>query len=491
MNSTMNHRMATVFTGLCLAFVAIIGMLTWWQVLDAGELKQKDQNNQTAYYEQRVQRGYIETRDGVRLAGRVATQGVNGDRIWTRKYATPGLAAHVLGYDTQGHSRTGVERALNDALTGSTRDLGAVVGLLDGNEEAVGDNVRLTIDSKAQRVAEEALAATGAPGGAVVAIEPKTGRVLTMASYPTFSPAEVVRSYGSVANRTGAPLLNRATLAGYPPGSTFKLVTTAAALDDGVSPDRTFKGGTTFATPGPDVHNFPGEVAPAGHDLTEALTHSYNTSFAELGTDLGPNKMRDAMRRFGFFSIPPLRGLPHNELRASGLSDSDTGKPLRDDQGIDVARVAIGQERLTVTPLQMALVTAGIANGGKIEQPTLIERVARPGGGVSDEREQQVWKEAMSPSTARELTRMMGNVVEEGTGQAVKIPGLDIAGKTGTADYQNRNLTWFVAFAPANDPKVAIAVAVEGQGSGQTGGLIAAPIAKRVFEALLRPGGAA
>ncbi|MCZ4495993.1 MAG: penicillin-binding protein 2, partial [Thermoleophilia bacterium] len=253
----MNSRMARVFTLLCAGFGGIVLLLTWWQVVTAGELRQKDENNQTAYYEQRIQRGFIGTADGVRLAGRGAEKGANGDTIWRRRYPQGSLAAHVLGYDTRGRSRSGVERAMNDVLTGSTRDLGAVVGLLDGDEQAIGDNVTLTIDAGAQRTAERALAERSFRG-AVVVLEPKTGKVKVMASSPTFSAQDVENDFASIVARTDSPLVNRATQARYAPGSTFKLVTAAAALENGISADRTFQGGCGAKTNGPDIGNYNG-----------------------------------------------------------------------------------------------------------------------------------------------------------------------------------------------------------------------------------------
>lgn len=473
--------MARVFTLLCAGFGAIIVLLTWWQVVVAGELRQKDENNQTAYYEQRVQRGFITTRDGVRLAGRSAAKGPNGDTIWTRRYGQGSLAAHVLGYDTRGHSRTGVERELNDALTGSTRDLGAVVGLLDGDEAAVGDDVRLTIDLRVQRVAEQQLAGHS---GAIVVLEPSTGRVVAMASSPTFSPADVQHDFEGIVRAGGSPLLDRATVGHYQPGSTFKLVTASAALEAGVSPDRRFPGGCSFKVPGEDVHNYGGSC-PGPHDLTEALTKSINTSFAELGAELGGTALRDQMELFGFYSTPPLDGLPTDELRASGLYED--GELLSEEAhaDVDAARVAIGQERLEVTPLQMALVASAIANDGVLVEPTLVERITTASGHVVRQRRTKVWKTAISPQSARELTRMMENVVREGSGTAANLQGVDVAGKTGTADTGSGNLVWFVAFAPSNTPRFAIAVAIEGQPSGSTGGGTAAPIARAVLETAL------
>jgi peptidoglycan glycosyltransferase len=316
-----------------------------------------------------------------------------------------------------------------------------------------------------------------------VAIEPDTGRILAMASSPTFRPADVVRNYAAVARNDGV-LYNRATQGAYPPGSTFKLITAAAALENGVSPDRRFAGGTSFPTPGPDIHNFGGEVAPANHTFTEALTNSYNTTFAQLGSELGDAKLRQKMVDFGFFATPPLDGLPSNEVRASGLYSG--GKPLPESVNFDEARVAIGQDKLQVSPLQMALVAAAIANNGVVPEPTLIDRITTAKGRVVETARQKPWKQAIDASTAATLTDMMEHVVDEGTGTAVRIPGIRIAGKTGTADANGSNVAWFVAFAPVEHPTVAIAVAIEGQ--TLTGGEISAPVARQVLEQLLRTG---
>jgi peptidoglycan glycosyltransferase len=467
-----------VFTSLSVCFVALIAMLTWWQLLVAGELRQKDSNQQNAYYEQRIERGFISTRDGVRLAGRVGSKGVNGDTIWMRRYPKGQLAAHVVGYDTRGHSRAGVEQAMNADLTGSKRDLGAVVGLLDGDETVVGDDVKLTIDSAAQAEAERQLDGLT---GAIVALEPATGRVLTMASSPTFAPQEAITDFAGIQKRATS-LFNRATQARYAPGSTFKLVTAAAALQNGVKPTRQFQRepGCRYRR----IQNFGGSCYGT-HDFTFALTNSVNTSFARLGSELGADKLREQMEGFGFFETPDVTGLPGDELRASGLSDTD-GSPLELDNAVDTARVAIGQERLTVTPLQMALVTAAIANDGQLVKPSVIEQVTRPtGGGVVSSFETRPWKQAMTATHARELGRMMTNVVKEGSGTAAALRGIEVAGKTGTADYDGRNLVWFVAYAPVRDPKVAIVVAIEGQSAGQTGGVIAAPKARAVLQRLL------
>lgn len=482
--STINDRAARVFLALCVGFGGIVAMLTWWQIFEAESLRTRDSNNQTAYYEQRIKRGLILTEDGVVLARNRPEATRNGDTIFHRRYPQSAFAAHVVGYNTIGRSRTGIERSQNDHLTGSTRSLGSLLGKLDGEDVVVGDNVRLTLNAKAQRIAERAL---GPRRGSVVAIEPKTGRVLVMASSPAYDLNAAEERFDTISQAGGSPLINRATQGRYAPGSTFKLVTAAAALEQGVaSKEQTFPGGCSYE---PELaKNFPisnfGGSCVGSHDFTYALTNSVNTTFARLGDRLGGDGLREQMARFGFGDSPLVDDLPASEQRASGLYED--GEPLDEGEGVDPARVAIGQERLEVTPLQMALVVATIANGGQGMRPYLVEQVRSAGGRVLGRgRPDPLDERAMEAANARALTDMMKSVVDSGTGRAAALDGVQVAGKTGTADTGSGNQVWFVGFAPADNPKVAVAVTIEGQAEGTFGGSAAAPIAHDVLEALL------
>ena len=482
---SINERAGHVFGGLCIAVVGIVVMLTWWQLIEAQTLRNRSANQQRAYYEQRIKRGVVSAAGGQVLARSQPSSTRNGDQIWRRTYPRKQLAAHVVGYYTLGKSKTGIEKSFNDYLTGSTRSLGTLFDKLDGSDLVVGDNVELTIDAGAQRVAQRSLTAAG-KRGAVVALDPATGKVLVMASNPSYDLNDVDRkNFSSIASNPDAPLVNRATQGRYPPGSTFKVITTAAALESGeASPDEKFRGGCKYETAGPPIYNFAHScVGP--HDLPFALTNSINISFAELGDRVGRAGLYDQMEAFGFGTTKLLDDLPAEEQRASGIYGSD-GKLLEEDQPIDAARVGIGQERLQVTPLQMALVAGGIGNGGVVMKPFLVNTITKPDStDVVYRAKPDKLSKAMSASTASELTDMMTNVVKQGTGVAAARPDMEVAGKTGTADTGSGNQTWFIAFAPADNPEVAIAVTVEGLPAGSTGGLIAAPIARDVMDALL------
>jgi len=279
-------------------------------------------------------------------------------------------------------------------------------------------------------------------------------------------------------------LLDRAAQSGYPPGSTFKVVTATAAIDSGrFTPNSVLSGQSPQVIGGVPLSNF-GNEQFGDIDLTTALTHSVNTVWGQVGEKLGKSLMYKYMKRFGFDRRPSI-DLPADELRASGVY-SKNGRLLDQGDAIDIGRVAIGQERLQVSPLQMAMVAAAIANKGRLIRPHLVEKVTDADGRTVRRIKPSEESKVMSEATAQSLGEMMSQVVKEGTGTAAALQGIDVAGKTGTAEKGKANQAWFIAFAPVGAPRVAVAATVE-QTTGQ-GGTIAAPIAKQVMQALLGTG---
>ena len=283
-------------------------------------------------------------------------------------------------------------------------------------------------------------------------------------------------------------MLNRTTQEAYPPGSTFKVVTATAALDTGkVTPDTIIDGSSPRTVSGAPLSNFGGtDFGPI--TVTDALTNSVNTVFAQIGERVGRSTLLEYMERYGFYEDPKL-DYPDDEMIASGVRDA-RGNLVGADGGFDVGRVAIGQGGLEgeirATPIQMAEVAATVANGGRLMKPRLTDRVVRRDGRVSERVEPDLQSQVMKESTAKALTEMMGQVVREGTGTQAALAGIDVAGKSGTAEVgANREFTqpWFIAFAPADNPKMAVAVTLE-RTTGE-GGTVAAPIARQVLESLL------
>jgi peptidoglycan glycosyltransferase len=485
----VNVRISRLYRALALAFVALIGTCTYWQVWAAPSLEARQDNPRLVYKELSIKRGRIISADGVTLATNVRRQ-ANGRTIYFRRYPRRGEAVAVVGYSSVQASRAGVERSRNDYLTGANTDLaGGVARLLDAvrGQTVTGNDVILSLDAKAQRTAMRALAASGKKG-AVVALEPSTGRILVMASWPTYDPNLVDKDFASVLKQPGAPLLNRATQGLYPPGSTFKIVTAAAALESGAfDPTSEFSGGKCVKTQGPQLCNASGEIAPNPNNLADALVHSYNTTFAQIGQKLGQDRLVQQMQAFGFWSPIPI-DYPREQMATSGIyrRPGQIGDPSR---RIDVSRIAIGQAGLLVSPLQMAMVTGAIANSGVLMEPRLVDRIRDPGGRVVSTPSNQEIGRPVSPQTAGTLAGIMQRVVDEGTGQAAQIGNLQVAGKTGTAqtgrkDSAGRPLSdaWFVAFAPVTSPTVAIAVVIED--STGFGGAVAAPVARGILEQL-------
>ncbi len=473
----MNARIYRLFGLVVLLFGLLVGFTSYWSVFDAKGLEHNPQNKRLLLEELRIRRGLIFAADGTVLA-RNRVVGQDGSaRFYGRIYPTDTLFSHVVGYNFADRGRSGLERSHNDELTGNKDEFTTLIDELRGKERE-GDDLVTTLDPGAQQTALQALAGRA---GSVVAIDPRSGRVLVMAAQPDFNPNRIPDEFGTLNRDPRSPLFNRSTQSGYPPGSTFKVMTATAALDSGrFQPNSVLDGSSPKKIGGVPLSNFGNEdYGPV--TLTTALTNSINTVWGRVGERLGKATMYEYMRRFGFNRKPHI-DLPRDELRASGVYDN--GKLLDDSDAVDIGRVAIGQERLLVTPLQMAMVVSAIGNGGALMRPHLVERVRDHDGKTVKSLKPAEESNVMKPSTASALGAMMSKVVEEGTGTAAALSGIDVAGKTGTAEVGGTNQAWFIAFAPVTAPRVAIAVTVE-RTTGQ-GGTIAAPIAKQVMESLLR-----
>ena len=490
----MNKQVSQIGVAALVLLAALIVGTTYWQTWANAGLANRQDNEIRLVAQFSIKRGKIYAADGRTVLATNVKKKVGGQTLYFRRYPTGPLFSDLVGYSTQSRNRTGLEQSYNDFLTGSNANLDTVFrSTLDKLRGATvtGNNLILTIRPGLQALALRLLRGKC---GAVVALEPSTGRVLAMASSPTYNPNLIERHFAQASHTTlpcGAPLLNRATVGKYQPGSTFKIVTASAALDTGrFTPSSPFYDPGYCIEYGKQVRNAGNPEAPetfGSVDLSTGFEHSINSVFCNVGKQLGAATILRYMERYGFYSLPPLE-TPEGERVASGLYDH--GRlflPKNPATQVDPGRLAFGQERLQVTPLQMAMVTAAVANHGIEMRPQLIERITSPGGRTVTHLRPDPLGRPIKRSTADELTRMMELVVEGGTGTAAQIPGIQVAGKTGTAETGrgNINTTWFTAFAPADQPKIAITVVVENQAGG-FGGTVAAPIAKQVMEALLR-----
>jgi peptidoglycan glycosyltransferase len=493
----MNKQISRIALVGLLLLASLIVATTYWQTWAPGSLKAKQDNAIQRVAQFRIDRGKIYASDGKTVLASNVKRKRGDQTLYFRTYPTHGLASQLVGYSTQGRSRAGIERQENAFLTAGNANVGTIIQKLTDNLKGAtirGNNLVLNIRVNAQKIAETAL--QGKCGAAVV-VNPKTGQVLVMASAPGYDPNKVESPNGFASILHSPPacpgsssaLLNRATQGLYAPGSTFKTVTAAAALDSGVyTPDSKFFDPGYCIEYGKKVSNAGDPEAPerfGNVNFVQAFQHSINAVFCDLGIKLGAGKIIDQAKKFGFYSKPPIE-LPSNEVAPSGLYDSRTHRLFDNPKLVDPGRLAFGQERMLATPLQMALVAAGVANGGTIMAPHLVNRVTGPGGGTVVKIRPQTWKHAMKPQTAAELNVMMQAAVSGGTGTAAQIPGVKVAGKTGTAETGEKSVytAWFIFFAPADNPTVAGAVVIEHQLNG-FGGTVSAPIAKQLMQALL------
>jgi peptidoglycan glycosyltransferase len=482
----MHKQIRRMGIGLVIAFLLLFAQLNYVQFFAAGEIASNRANPRALIREYSIERGDILSLDFKKVATSVATK----DRLkYRRTYPMGELFGHITGYYSINYGPSRIESSFNDHLLGDS----GVVSIQDiedrfTDSEEQGNRVRLTIDTRLQEAARSAL---GNERGAVVALDPTTGEIKALWSNPSFDP-EPLASHSSKEQKeywdsldptspTG-PLVNIATTRGYPPGSTFKVVTAGAALESGrYDKDSEFDDPDQLDLPLTDdtLTNFTNSACTGTGriDLFTALEISCDTTFAMIGLKI-PDDVFDVAEGFGFNEPIPF------DIRTEASSYPE----IPDDRAPERAKAAIGQQDVVATPLQMALVAAGVANGGEVLRPRLVREVIDPTGGIVENFEPEVISEAMSSGTAADVTEMMVAAVATGTGTAAQIDGVDVAGKTGTAQtVEGANPhTWFIAFAPADDPQIAIAVIVENGGSfgsEATGGAVAAPIAKLVMEA--------
>lgn len=482
----MNKELRRVSIVVLLMFVALFSSSTIIQVFQQDSLKADGRNARTLYASFSAERGPILV-DGEAIASSLP---VDDEYKYQRQYLNGPLYSAVTGYFTLNQGNTGVEGALNDYLSGTANEqfLDQLNSIITG-QSPKGAAVELTIDPVVQQAAWDAL---GDQKGAVVAIDPKTGGILAMVSKPTFDPTGLATHDGAAFRETydaliadpDDPLINR-TIAGdlNPPGSTFKLVVTAAALESGLTPDTEFPNPATLTLPQSNavITNAEGGACGGGDTATiaTALRLSCNIPFAQLGLQLGYSKISQQAREFGF-------------------GDDDLTVPMRVEPSVypptasDAEQMlsSFGQASDRVSPLQMAMVSAAIANGGQLMKPTVVESVSASDLTVLQDFAPEVYSTPMSAQTAATMTEMMVNGVANGAASNARINGTDVAGKTGTAENGDGEpyTLWFTGFAPANDPRVAVAVVVEdGGGLGQSGfgNRVAAPIARTVMEAVL------
>jgi peptidoglycan glycosyltransferase len=472
----VNAPLRRVAISVLVLFTLLIVNVNYIQVVRSDDLRKDPSNTRQLTKEYDRERGSI-----VVAGNEIALSKRTDDRLtYLRRYPGAELYAPVTGYYSLTYGKTGIEEAENDLLSGSDPRLvfRRIADLFTGRDPA-GGNVELTLDPAVQKAAMEGLKGVT---GAVVALDPKTGAILGLASTPSFDPNQLsshdpaaIRAYKEQLSRDQTT--NQAIKERYSPGSVFKVVVSAAALSTGkYTPQTPIPAPDVLTLPGTNttLENFGGESCNGGADqpLIDALTISCNTAFAQLGIDLGEQRIRDMAAAFGIdeqsFEMPL-------KVEASTLGDIENDAQL--------GTSSIGQQDVQLTPMQAAMIAAAVANKGKLMKPYLVSQVQAPDLTVIDKTDPEEKSQAVSPEVAAQLTEMMTSVVNNGTGRRARIDGVQVAGKTGTAENAGQDHSWFIGFAPADDPKIAVAVFV--RHGGKTGGDISAPVAKTVIQAYL------
>ena len=487
----MNRPIRVMAIGCLVLFMALLVNINVVQFVSADSLNAKNGNKRV------INEEFSRERGAILVGGDPIAESVPSKDTYKfqRRYNDAALYAPITGYYSYVFGRGGLENSQNSVLSGSDNRLfvNRVVDLLS-NKKPKGGSVELTIDALAQKTAASGLASLGKDAkGAVVALDPSTGAILAMANQPSYNPnrlashdfSAVQQSWNDLTTDKNQPMLNRSTQQVLPPGSTFKLVTAAAALENlDIDPDSKVKGGAKLTFPGIDytLGNEGGSNC-GGNSITfeRALNVSCNVSFGSIAGRVGQEKLGEQAAKFGFGS-DPLTGLAMNPSRFT-VGENKLEAP-------QLAQTGIGQYEVATTPLQMAMVTGGVANDGAVMKPYVVKTVRSPNLKVLEQANPSKLSQAMSSGNAKELNQMMVSTVERGTATSARIGGVDVGGKTGTAQStpERPPYAWFVSFAPANNPKVAVAVVVESSNTGRSeiaGGRLAGPIARAVMEAII------
>lgn len=458
-----------------ICFIGLISYITYFEMFVGPKIVNSPYNKRLWVKRNEVLRGTIYDRNGKPL-----TKSERIDQETQKREYTGGeIFAHILGYVDVKYGITGLERKYDDQLM-STDIEDNVKSLIESkgkSQEKIGNNLKTTLDYDTQSKAYNLL---GDNRGAVVALNPKTGEILAMVSKPSFNPNNLQEIWDSINKDKRRPLINRASAGLYPPGSTFKTITAISALENipGVI-NKTFDDtGSLYISKDYSLHNFNGEVL-GNISFKQAYTHSSNVAFGTLGLELGNNKLKATAEKFFFNKEIPADGIPVEPSMFPTLKTYEKGS---------IAQSAIGQSSDLASPLQMAIVTSTIANNGVMMKPYLVKEVTTSKGALVKSIQPESLGQTISTNTANTMKDFMKSVVAEGTGVNAAIEGIDVAGKTGTADHQDEGKdapphSWFIGFAPYNDPQVAVAVIVE---DGGQGGILAARIASGVMRTALK-----
>jgi len=488
----VNKPIRTISIFCLLLFVALMINATWLQYWKSEAYDKNDDNRRV------IEAAYARDRGAILVGEDPVAESVPSDDKYDflRTYDEPLKYAHVTGYFSFFDQR-GIEKSQNAVLSGDD-DLLFVNKLVDllSNKSGKGGNVVLTLDREAQDAAFEGL--SNLPGdvqASVVAIEPSTGKILAMATLPSYDPNKlashdfdaVKQSYNALNQDENEPLLNRAIQTTLPPGSTFKLVTAAAAIENGLyTADDDVPGGTSYQLPQTSGSSglIDNEGRSCGTDtipFAQAMAQSCNTTFAQLGVELGGDKLQEQAEAFGF-----------NDHYLDDIGPQAISNFPESPTDPEAGQSAIGQFEVRASPLQMAMVAAGIANQGVVMKPYTVDSIQSPELETLQKTEPEEYHQAVSAETADQLTQLMVETVENGTAAPGAIPGVTVAGKTGTAQSGNPDVppyAWFVSFAPAQDPEVAVAVMIQKAGIERgeiAGGTYGGPIAKAVMEAVIK-----